>query len=244
MLSQQSVKTPNSLSLQDRIRLELEDDLRQERLRPGMAIDEAALCVRFGASRTPVREALLVLAAQGLIEIVPRTGIYVRQLGAHELVAMMEALSELEGVLARLAAERAKPPLITELESALAHTAERAQANDAEGYAAANADLHDLIYQASGNAFIVAQTRLIRLRIAPYRGRLFEKPGRLVRSQAEHAAVVDAICRGDSEAAAAAMREHISAGGRVFVDMLLSASAEIRPPARPSRTRRARTRKI
>lgn len=208
-----------------------------------MVIDEAALCARFGASRTPVREALLVLAAQGLVEIVPRTGIYVRQLGAHELVAMMEALSELEGVLARLAAERAKPSLMTELELALANTAERAQANDAEGYAAANADLHDLIYQASGNAFIVAQTRLIRLRIAPYRGRLFEKAGRLARSQAEHTAVVEAICRGDSEAAAAAMREHISAGGRVFVDMLLSASADLTPPVRPGRIRRTRTSK-
>ena len=54
---------------------------------PGTAINEGALCVRFGASRTPVREALLLLAAKGLVEILPRSGIYVRQLEARELVA-------------------------------------------------------------------------------------------------------------------------------------------------------------
>ena len=66
---------------------------------------------------------------------------------------------------------------------------------------------------------------LVRLRIAPYRGRLFERPGRLVRSQAEHVAVIEAIRAGRPDAAAEAMREHISAGGKAFADMVLSAPA-------------------
>ena len=143
-------------------------------MQPGDAIDEPALCERFGASRTPVREALLLLVAKGLVEIVPRSGIYVRRLDARELVAMMEGLAELEGVLARLAATRIHAQLRERLQAALAHTAACAQAQDAQGYVQANMQLHELIYEASGNDFIVEQTRLLRLRITPYRGRMFE----------------------------------------------------------------------
>ena len=129
----QSGITLSSLSLQDQIRVELESDLREGRLTPGMPIHEATLCKRFGASRTPVREALLLLVAKGLIDIVPRTGIYVRQLEVRELVAMMEALAELEGVLARLAATRVNAELSERMQAALGRTAERAQADDPIG---------------------------------------------------------------------------------------------------------------
>ena len=218
-------KTPATSSLQERIRQSLEDELRSGAMRPGDAIDEPALCERFGASRTPVREALLLLVAKGLVEIVPRSGIYVRRLDARELVAMMEGLAELEGVLARLAATRIHAQLRERLQVALAHTAACAQAQDAQGYVQANMQLHELIYEASGNDFIVEQTRLLRLRITPYRGRMFEKPGRLARSQQEHVAVVSAICAGQAEVAAEAMRQHICAGGSAFTDMVLGAPA-------------------
>lgn len=219
-------KTPATPSLQERIRQSLEDELRSGVMRPGDAIDEPALCERFGASRTPVREALLLLVAKGLVEIVPRSGIYVRRLDARELVAMMEGLAELEGVLARLAATRIHVQLRERLQAALARTATCAEAEDAEAYVQANMQLHELIYEASGNDFIVEQTRLLRLRITPYRGRMFEKPGRLARSQQEHEAVVAAICAGQAEIAAEAMRQHICAGGSAFTDMVLGAPAQ------------------
>lgn len=222
-----SGKTPATSkgSLQDRIRTALESDLQTGELRPGMAIDEQALCKRFSASRTPVREALLLLAAKGLVSIIPRSGIFVRQLMARELVAMMEGLAELEGVLARLAAARISTHLKDELIKALEQTSQRAIANDPAGYARANMKLHEIIYEASGNSYIVEQTRQLRLRIAPYRKQLFEKPGRLIRSQAEHLAVVNAICQGNTEEAAEAMRDHVSAGGKVFAELVLSTSA-------------------
>lgn len=232
----ESAKTLGSASLQDQIRWALEDDLRNGRLLPGMAINEPALCTRFAASRTPVREALLLLAARGMVEIRPRAGIYVRHLEARELVAMMEGLAELEGVLARLAAQRLQAAQRDQLIQALQETSACAVKDDRAGYAQANARLHDVIYQASGNDFIVQQTREVRLRIAPYRGRLFEKPGRLAKSQAEHEAVVQAIVQGRSEAAAEAMRDHICAGGSAFADMVLSAQPA-RPPVRRRQTK-------
>lgn len=213
--------------MQDRIRLSLEQDLRTGVLQPGSAIDEQELCKRFQTSRTPVREALLLLSAKGMVSILPRVGIYVRQLEARELIAMMEGLAELEGVLARLAANRITEDLKAKLISTLEQTAEFARLADSKGYERANARLHDLIYQSSGNAFIIEQTREARLRVAPYRGRMFERPERLLRSQAEHEAVVTAILNGDSQAAAEAMRNHISAGGRAFADMVLSTPSPV-----------------
>ena len=146
-----------------------------------------------------------------------------RQLDPRELVGMMEGLAELEAVLARLAALRIGPPLRERLQAALARTAVHQQAQDPIGYERANAELHDLIYQASGNVYIVEQTRELRQRIAPYRRRLFEKPGRLSRSQTEHEAVVLAIITGEPDKAADAMREHVWAGGQVFADAVLTA---------------------
>jgi DNA-binding GntR family transcriptional regulator len=218
----QPVKTLDPASLQDRIRCQLEHEIYSGMLSPGMAIDERSLAVRFSASRTPVREALLLLSARGLVEIVPRAGIFVRKLRASELVAMMEALGELEGVLTRLAARRIGPSQRHELRDALEATARCAKADDAANYQDANAVLHEVIYLASGNPFIVEQARTVRLRIAAYRGKLFEKPGRLAASQREHARVVAAILAGEADAAADAMRDHISVGGQAFADLVLT----------------------
>jgi len=221
-MNPQALQTLEPTSLQDRIRRQLEQDIHDGRLKPGMPIDDKALAQRFDTSRTPVREALLVLQDRGLVDIVPRTGIYVHRPSATELVAMMEALGELEGVLARLAALRIGASLRDELAQALEGTRARALAQDAAGYEQANAVLHEVIYRASVNPFIVDQTRMVRLRIAAFRGRLFEKPGRLAKSQSEHQRVVEAILTGDPEGAAEAMRDHISAGGRVFADLVLN----------------------
>lgn len=218
----QPAKTLDTTSLQDRIRARLEQDILGGTLSPGMPIDEKALALSFNTSRTPVREALLLLSARGLVEIVPRTGIYVRQLRANELVAMMEALGELEGVLARLAALRIGPVLRDELLQALAGTAAQAQADDAEAYQQANAALHGVIYRASGNPYIVEQAQTVRMQISAYRGRMFEKPGRLAASQREHERVVEWILKGHADNAAEAMRDHISVGGKVFADLVLN----------------------
>lgn len=218
-------KTPATSSLQERIRLALEREILTGARPPGSAIDEKALSLQFEASRTPVREALLLLAAQGLVQIEPRAGIRVRRASTAELVATLEALCELEAVLARLAARRAVEGQRRDLQQALATAHACAAAGDRDGYESANAGLHEAIYRASGNPVLVAQVRAVRKTLAAYRHRSFDKPGRLVVSDAEHACVVKAIVQGDDAGAADAMRQHIGAGGEAMVALVLAAEA-------------------
>lgn len=210
------------MSLQELIRFQLESDYREGRLSPGQAIDEKALAKRFNTSRTPVREALLWLSAYGLFDIQPRAGIFVRKLKPSELVAMMEALGELEAVLARLSTQRIDAQKRDELVLCLNQTQRAADAKDVPAYIAANASLHEVIYRASGNPYLVSQTKLVRLRISGYRRQLFAAPGRLLRSQQEHKLVVEAIVAGQPNEAYEHMRAHISAGGQAFADLILA----------------------
>src|SRR3546814_19376988 len=99
----------------DRVRAQLESPIVAGTLQPGTTLDEAQLGQLFEVSRTPVREALLQLAAEGFVRIVPRAGIYVVQLSAGELAEMFEALSYAEGLCAQLASPRLTAAQITKL---------------------------------------------------------------------------------------------------------------------------------
>ncbi len=225
----------SSASLQDRIRVAVEHEILSGAWPPGSPIDEKALAAQFKASRTPVREALLVLAAQGLVTIAPRSGIYVRKATPAELVATLEALSELESVVASLAARRATAEQCRDLEAALAQASACAQAQDRRGYERANAALHELIYRASGNPVLVEHVRSVRRTLAAYRQRSMDKPGRLKASDKEHRAIVQAICDGDPDAAARAMHQHIDLGGDAMVQLVLAAqSSQPSPVAQPA----------
>lgn len=133
------------------------------------------------------------------------------------------------------------PPATMRQAAAHAHAQARPSAADRRGYADANAALHEVIYRASGNPVLVAQVRAVRKTLAAYRQRSFDKPGRLVVSDREHARVVQAIVLGDDAAAAEAMREHIGAGGEAMVTLVLAAEAVALVDAAPAtRTRTAR----
>lgn len=210
------------MNIQQIVRKRIENEFREGKLIPGESLDERALANKFKTSRTPVREALLLLSAQGLVDIIPRTGIYVKKLKAQELIAMMEGLGELEGVLARLAAQRINDSYAKEIKAAIQQTEKYAKSQDITNYQVANVQFHEAIYKASGNPYIAEQTKAARLQISGYRRHLFEKPGRLKYSQIEHKKVAEYILNGEADKAAEAMRDHISSGGKAFADLILT----------------------
>lgn len=219
-----------SLSQPDRIRLALMHDIERGDLMPGAALDEKALATRFEVSRTPVREALLSLAAQNLVRILPRSGTFVHAPDAKELVGMLEALSELEAVAVRLCTLRMGHEQRLVVDALCKETERAAAAGDRLAFEDANERFHDALYEGSGNPVVVEQVRLLRLKLAGFRRRVRDQSGRLQASAADHRLIVEGLLNNESDQAAHAMREHISAKGRAYADLLLA-----QPPGRASK---------
>lgn len=191
----------------------LEERLAEEiingRLAPGVRLEEQAIADRYETSRTPVREALRRLAATGLIETRPRRGVVVSTVTRERLAQMFEAMAELEGACARLAAQR-----MTEDERhQLIHLQEEGSrimnADDPEAYEAHNRTFHAAIYSGSGNEVLEETAQSVRARLAPFRSAQFQIPGRVAKSISEHSDVVAAILNGDGDKAYTAMRSHM-----------------------------------
>lgn len=224
-------KDDTGASLPERIRRALLLDIESGVLVPGAAVDEKQVADRFGVSRTPVREALLMLAAQHLVRIVPRSGIYVHAPEPAELVSMLEALSEQEAVVARLCTLRMAPAQRQWLQDACAATEQAARKADRHGYERANTQFHEALYAGCGNPVVVESVQALRLRLAAFRRKVRDQPGRLQSSAAEHRQLTDCLLANDADGAAHAMREHILAKGRGYADLLLAPPAAVRKTA-------------
>lgn len=198
----------------------LQRQIETGELPPGMPLDERTLTLQFGVSRTPVREALQQLAALELVRMTPRQGVTVAKLSVEKLRSMLEFISELEGVIATLAARRLTPPLSQALAAAL-HACEQAlQAGDAGAYEQANAQFHDVIYAAARNDYLVQELRHTRRMIKRYRpGPLFTRR-QMSTSVADHALIEEAIQAGDEAAAAHAAKRHVPYGNTGFAEFL------------------------
>jgi DNA-binding GntR family transcriptional regulator len=216
--------------LADDVRLQLEQLIVMGELQPGVRLDEVTLADRFGVSRTPVREALMQLAASGLVDLRPRQGATVAALSLKKLLDMFEVMAELEGMCAKLAARRINR---VEREALLAaHAGCGALAADDnpdchDDYYTANARFHEVIYDASHNPVLQDLVRGLRARCAPYRRLQLRQPGRIGKSYAEHEAIVGAILAGDAAHAEGVLRAHILIQGDVFNDFIAAMPASL-----------------
>ncbi len=179
-------------------------------LPPGLRLEEMELAARFKVSRTPVREALQVLAAGGLVTRRPNRGAVVASLDGARLSAMFEVMAELEVVCVRLAAERMAPRERQALETMHRESSALVHAGDRDGFAVTNRAFHEAIYEGTHNPELVEVTVAARRRVAPFRRAQFNMLGRLAQSWAEHEAIVNALLAADAEAAARAMRAHLT----------------------------------
>lgn len=220
------MKMTKAGNMTEQVREAIASDIHEGRLLPGDPLDEAKIAESFEVSRTPVREALLQLAAQGLVKIVPRSGTYVARLSVPELFAMYELLAELEGVCAKLAARRMSRDEVAALRAAHTAAEPACEAREPDAYAAANAQFHEVLYNGCHNPFLKSQIEHIRRRTKVYRQNLFARTARIAVSHQDHARILEAIERGDSEAALKHMLDHIGIGGRDFTEFLSTSASD------------------
>jgi DNA-binding GntR family transcriptional regulator len=202
------------------IRATLLDEIESGRLPPGSALDERSLAERFGVSRTPVREALLQLAARDLVRITPRQGAEVARMSVNQVRGLMETLAELEAFAARLAARRVDTVLKERLAVCMERCEKAAALGGSGEYALANSSFHEAIFKGSRNDYLAGQLRAAHRLIQRYRSRDFQTAAQINRSLNDHVAIVKAICEGDENAAAEAMRLHVPAGSTGFSEFL------------------------
>lgn len=220
-------KPESSVNVAEQVRLQIEESINAGTLLPGDALDESAIAKQFGVSRTPVREAVLQLSVQGLLKVVPRSGIYVTRMSIKELLAMFELLSELEGAGAKLATRRMTSAQRQRLVRVHEESRPLVDSADAAGYEEANAGFHGVLYEACLNRYLCEQIRAIRHRTQAYRRDHFHDPRRLEKSWADHARIVDAVLAGDDKAAAQAMIDHIAIGGQEFAEFVARIPEEL-----------------
>lgn len=206
---------------------------------PGDHLDELSLAARFGVSRTPIREALLQLGAEGFIEMRPRRGAIVSVPSPQRLIEMFETMAELEAACGTLAARRLTTEDDKQIEAAHLACINAAATGDPEIYYGVNRGFHEAIYRASRNSFLAEQSLALHKRLSAYRRVQLRARNRLGQSLAEHAGIMEAIRQGNEELAAKRLRDHVLVQGERFSDMMLNLATATgnRASAKPQSSR-------
>lgn len=199
----------SSLSLEEKVFLQLEEDILSGVYKSGESITELALSARLGVSRTPVRSALHRLAEEGLVRISPNKGAVVIGVTREDLIDTYKIRIRLEGLASRMATERLtdkdKMELISSVELAEFYVAKA----DSEHLKELDTEFHGIIYRASGNRMLSKVLSDLHRNIRAYRKRALEIPDRLEQTIAEHREILDAMLSGDAELADVLTSRHV-----------------------------------
>ena len=209
------------LSQTQRALAALRDLVINNRLPPGSSHLETELADMIGVSRTPVREAALVLETQGLVEVRPRRGIRILPLSPRDMDEIYQILTELEGLAAEQAASRTlSAEEIAAVEAALSEMDEALEVDDRQAWAEADKRFHDLLVSMSGNRRLMAavdayndqvhRARVLTVRLRP-------SP---TRSNQDHRRLFEAIKAGDGAKARAVHTEHRRMAKALIIDLL------------------------
>ncbi|TGE02711.1 GntR family transcriptional regulator [Methylobacterium nonmethylotrophicum] len=193
------------------IRQELRARIASLAMRPGEPISEKTLARQYGVSRTPVHEAVLKLAEEGLVAIFPQSGTFVALIPYADLPEAIIVRRSLEETSARLAAERGETAGLAAIDRAMEALARAARAGDREAFHQADEAFHARVAQAAGYPGIWRLVQQVKVQVDRFRRLTLPQAGRLARVIDEHGAVRDAIAARDPEAAARRMGAHVGA---------------------------------
>ncbi|MFN7122505.1 MAG: GntR family transcriptional regulator [Hydrogenophaga sp.] len=182
----------------------------QRELEPGSWIDELKLAEEYGISRTPLREALKVLAAEGLVTMKVRRGAYVTEVSEKDLADVYHLLALLESDATGVVAERATDAELAELQSL--HDALEAAVGERDRFFALNEQFHMRVLELASNRWREQMVADLRKVMKLNRHNSLLKAGRIEESLAEHRAIVAALAQRDAALAVQRMREHFQSG--------------------------------
>jgi len=187
------------------------------RLTPGARLVENTVGKMMGVSRGPVREAFRRLEQLGLVERLPYRGTFISGLSSADVEELYAVRARLEGLAARLVAERNDPQGLQQLEAIIAAMQQDPGGEDRVRLIALDADFHDALIRLSGHRLLIEVWSVVRVRLRRF---LLLKKQRLYRTPQEamqlHAPIVDAIRRADPDKAEEEARRHVDQAARVL----------------------------
>jgi len=202
---------------------EVAERLRQRifahEMTPGTWIDEQKLAEQYGISRTPLREALKVLASEGLVQLKPRRGCYVTEISRQDLDDIFPLMALLEGRCAADAVSRARPAEIRELKSIHETLESAARDGRIDAFFEANQAFHKRIQELANNRWLLSVIQDLRKVLKLSRLHSLSLEGRLQQSLDEHRAIMAAFEAGDAIKAEQLMHDHLLSGREALVKM-------------------------
>lgn len=192
---------------------EVAERLRQRifnhELTPGTWIDEQKLAEQYGISRTPLREALKVLASEGVVELKPRRGCYVTEISRQDMDDIFPLMAMLEGRCALEAVRRAKPADLRALKAIHERLEVAAKDGRIDAFFEANQEFHRLIQELANNRWLLSVIQDLRKVLKLSRLHSLSLEGRLQQSLEEHRAIMAAFEANDAEKAEKTMQDHL-----------------------------------
>ena len=181
-------------------------------LKPGERLNEAALALRMGTSRGPIREAIRMLTGLGIVKAVVNRGVFVRQISVREMLEIYELRALVFGFAAGRATEHVTEEHRQQFEQLLAQMDAACDLEDADLYYDLNLQFHQLVMRLSNNqrAYETYDDYVKELHL--FRRGYFNSPGNMRRSNIEHRAIYEAIIKGASAKAASTAERHVLSG--------------------------------
>lgn len=224
--AQPSVMRPGPTNVSNSASALIYQTLRREIIslqrKPGEPIIEKEIGSTFGVSRTPIREAILRLAAEQLVEIVPQSGTFVARIPLSALPEAIVIRRALEEVAVRTAAQMASRSQIAGLEANLERQREAVEAGDQDGFHEADEAFHAALAEAAGYPGIWMVVQQVKVQVDRYRHLTLPQPGRMERLVSEHSAIARAIRDHDADRAVSCLDAHLDgleAGLEIFPDL-------------------------
>jgi DNA-binding GntR family transcriptional regulator len=232
-VSADAVPQREEQSLHDEILTRLRDHLVEGHIADGGRVPERQLCEMLGISRTPLREALKVLASEGLIELLPNRGARVRPLSERDLGELFDVMGGLEGLAGRLACENISDAEITEIERLHYEMYGFYLHRDMHGYFRVNQLIHQKIVEASRNATLQSTYASLagRIRRVRYSANFARKRERWGEAMREHESILDALRRRAGSELSDILFEHLRNKRSAAIEHLKESGSAASEPA-------------
>jgi DNA-binding GntR family transcriptional regulator len=197
------------LQLHDQVAARLRIMLIEGRIQPGDKLNERELCDRLRVSRTPLREAIKLLAAEGLVDLLPNRGAVAVKLSEGDVIDTFEVLAELEGLSGELAAQRATDPEIAEVKAMHYEMLAWHARGDLSNYYRLNAAIHLAFNDAARNPVLQKTYRAVNARVQSHRFRTNLHEANWKLAVKEHGIMVECLVARDSAGLRAVLVQHV-----------------------------------